>query len=784
MLFSVVALLDRDVAVAPVFPELVIGGDEVQRESFAHEVELRRVTDARTGLELRRTFGRSGLIRPSVGIFDVYFHIRAEISIVRGVAQQKQVLFAYRTDGAVGGHHTAFVVVVYGVRAGIGAVVNVKPGLVGTLAEVYGNRAGEVARQGNTLDGNCFLLFIPVIVVVHGETQPRHDMAEIETHVPRGAQVVIGNGDHRVGRLRVVQFVLYLAVCRERHGERQFRYAPFAGIGRTFHFEIVLRVIGEEGVPVVVGSGRLWSLRRVVPFPQTALCCRIGTSRTVVGDGLVEEHVGEGVAALVAPVRAARRPVHLGVAATLVGHAVAQYAERAVGGEYVVERAPGELFHGNGRGGKADGIGAVGFGLHPFLLLAGGAEEQEGRKYVSLLHLDIHFIVRLQIAYTGLFGHVDGDVPACGVAPRVDCGRVEHDVASAGEGERVTVMIRRFPRAHGGGRQRVRSGLSRLGIGVVADGQLHPVRERLRNEQQVARHVRSSGRSYESFFLHADSSLCHVTPRNIRAAVVVALDSQSFKGDGTYRGVASLAACRESDACQQMSEFEGYRTGRFCLACHDGDTCLFRRHQVVPFRGVEASNGKSAVRRAGDGHATTQCLRGRIEGVEVVGIARMPVLQATFVRPAGAEAIGYGRVVEYLHVAARAVGVMIAAPHAERLTVGVQVVRTPDGGACQRGLRKPYRSAAPGCLHTLFRAFRAGGSRQQYRRLHEQDSEGVLSSVHISHRIMVLLFMQGNRVSVVCLHYCDREGNIQPRPACLLRADWRTSRVAFPVSPS
>lgn len=55
-----------------------------------------------------------------------------------------------------------------------------------------------------------------------------------------------------------------------------------------------------------------------------------------------------------------------------------------------------------------------------------------------------------------------------------------------------------------------------------------------------------------------------------------------------YRGVATLTACRKGDACQQMLEFEGYRTGRLCLACHDGDTRLFRRHQVVSFRGVEA----------------------------------------------------------------------------------------------------------------------------------------------------------------------------------------------------
>ena len=52
----------------------------------------------------------------------------------------------------------------------------------------------------------------------------------------------------------------------------------------------------------------------------------------------------------------------------------------------------------NDRGGKVDGVGTVGFGLRPFLLLAGGAEKQESRKYVSLLHLDVHFIVKLQIS--------------------------------------------------------------------------------------------------------------------------------------------------------------------------------------------------------------------------------------------------------------------------------------------------------------------------------------------------------------------------------------------------
>ena len=105
MLFSVVVLLDRDVAVAPVFPELVIGGNKVQREGFAHEVELRRIADTRTGLELCRTFGCSGLIRPFVGIFDGNLHVLAEISAVRGVAQQKQVLVAYRADGTVGIRH-------------------------------------------------------------------------------------------------------------------------------------------------------------------------------------------------------------------------------------------------------------------------------------------------------------------------------------------------------------------------------------------------------------------------------------------------------------------------------------------------------------------------------------------------------------------------------------------------------------------------------------------------------------------------------------------------------
>ena len=64
MLFSVVVLLDRDVAVAPVFPELVIGGNKVQREGFAHEVELRRIADTRTGLELCRTSAVAVLSAP------------------------------------------------------------------------------------------------------------------------------------------------------------------------------------------------------------------------------------------------------------------------------------------------------------------------------------------------------------------------------------------------------------------------------------------------------------------------------------------------------------------------------------------------------------------------------------------------------------------------------------------------------------------------------------------------------------------------------------------------
>lgn len=126
MLFSVVVLLDRDVAVAPVFPELVIGGNKVQREGFAHEVELRRIADTRTGLELCRTFGCSGLIRPFVGIFDGNLHVLAEISAVRGVAQQKQVLVAYRADGTVGSYCKPCLVVIYLVCAGIGAAVGVE----------------------------------------------------------------------------------------------------------------------------------------------------------------------------------------------------------------------------------------------------------------------------------------------------------------------------------------------------------------------------------------------------------------------------------------------------------------------------------------------------------------------------------------------------------------------------------------------------------------------------------------------------------------------------------
>nr|WP_254884156.1 hypothetical protein [Bacteroides uniformis] len=230
-------------------------------------------------------------------------------------------------------------------------------------------------------------------------------MAEVETHVPRGAQVVIDDGNHRVGRLRVIQLGRYIARLSERHGERQFRHAPCGGAGGTFHCKSVHRVIGEEGVPVAVGRGRCRIVRRVVPFSRAATVLKvISAGRAVVGDGLIEEHVGEGVAALVAPICTARCPVHFGVATALVGHAVAQYTERAAGRKCVVERAPGELLHGNARGGKADGVGTVGFGLRPFLLLAGGAEEQENRKYVSLLHLDVHFIVRLQIAYNKVIG--------------------------------------------------------------------------------------------------------------------------------------------------------------------------------------------------------------------------------------------------------------------------------------------------------------------------------------------------------------------------------------------
>ena len=215
-------------------------------------------------------------------------------------------------------------------------------------------------------------------------------------------------------------------------------------------------------------------------------------------------------------------------------------------------------------------------------------------------------------------------------------------------------------------------------------------------------------------------------------------------------GVATLTACRKGNACQQMLEFEGYRTGRLCLACHDGDTRLFRRHQVEPFRGIETVDGKSAVRAGDRGHGIAQRFCGRIEGVEVVGIARMPVLQAAFVSPAATGAVSHGRVVEYLYVATCAVSVAIAAPHAERLAVGVQVVLTPDGGACQRGQRKTYRPAVSGCLHVLLHAFCAGSRRQQCRRQQGQDSEGVLSSVHISHHIKVILFLQGGCMFAVC----------------------------------
>ena len=131
-----------------------------------------------------------------------------------------------------------------------------------------------------------------------------------------------------------------------------------------------------------------------------------------------------------------------------------------------------------------------------------------------------------------------------------------------------------------------------------------------------------------------------------------------------------------------MGEFEADRFGGF--VCLDYYICSFRRHQVVPFRGDEVLDGKGAV-RAGDGHGIAQRSGGRIEGVEVVGVARLPVQQAASVGPACTGTVGHGRVVEYLHVVVRAAGVAVAAPHAERLAVGVQVVRTPDGGACQRG---------------------------------------------------------------------------------------------------
>ena len=102
-----------------------------------------------------------------------------------------------------------------------------------------------------------------------------------------------------------------------------------------------------------------------------------------------------------------------------------------------------------------------------------------------------------------------------------------------------------------------------------------------------------------------------------------------------YRGVATLTACRKGDACQQMLEFEGYRTGRLCLACHDGDTRLFRRHQVVSFRGVEALDGKCAVRAGGGGHGIAQRFHRRIKGVEVVGITGEPVSRALVTPHAG-----------------------------------------------------------------------------------------------------------------------------------------------------
>ena len=169
------------------------------------------------------------------------------------------------------------------------------------------------------------------------------------------------------------------------------------------------------------------------------------------------------------------------------------------------------------------------------------------------------------MAFVGLFGHVDGDVPTCGIAPCIDRRRVEHNVAAAGKGKRVAVTIRRRPFAHGRSGQGVGSGLLLFGIGVVGNGQCHSARQRLRNEQQVARHVRIFAGEYDSLLHHADCPCLRIAPRGFCTAVVVAFDNQPVKGNRTHRGVTSLAACREGDSCQQVMEGKRYRPGSLCL---------------------------------------------------------------------------------------------------------------------------------------------------------------------------------------------------------------------------
>lgn len=172
-----------------------------------------------------------------------------------------------------------------------------------------------------------------------------------------------------------------------------------------------------------------------------------------------------------------------------------------------------------------------------------------------------------------------------------------------------------------------------------------------------------------------------------------------------YRGVATLTACRKGDACQQMLEFEGYRTGRLCLACHDGDTRLFRRHQVVSFRGVEALDGKCAVRAGGGGHGIAQRFHRRIKGVEVVGITGEPVSRALVTPHAGNVCHFFG-VKHARGRTARSVGVV--PPYAERVSIGQHSVRVVDGGPCHGGTGKTDRPAVAACFHVRARAFRTG----------------------------------------------------------------------------